>query len=157
MAHPVSLTGLSPREAITDAMYRVIIGLDTNNLELFDSGWVANGADASFEMNGNVVASLDAIHDNMFKVIGPLDTTHFINNVRVEYKDGADTAYLTASALAQHFGAGEGLAPEAKRLLSGSMYFIDLVKDEGDGLWKVKKWAMKLIWKEGDMNIVRPK
>lgn len=135
-------------------MYRVVIGLDTNDWPLFESGWA--GKDVVFEMNGNPSNGLDAIRDSIFTHIGPLDTTHFINNQRVDAQEGAKTAYLTAYALAQHYKTGEGIDPATKRLLSGSMYFIDLEKDGKDGLWKIKKWSMKIIWVEGDMSIVMP-
>jgi hypothetical protein len=59
---------------------------------------------------------------------------------------------MTAYAQAQHYRKGEGIQTDAKNLLSGSMYFLDLVK-EGE-LWKIKKWDMKLTWLQGDASIV---
>lgn len=153
MAHPIALTSLTPREAITDALYRAVIGLDANDLALFESAWV-QGKDACFDLNGTIFDGMEAICDNVFTLIGPLDTTHTISNVRVDVKEGADAAFMTAYALAQHYRVGEGNDPASKRLLSGSIYFIDLTKDSSDGLWKVKKWTMKIIWVEGDMSIV---
>jgi len=34
------------------------------------------------------------------------------------------------------------------------MYFVELVKDEKDGLWKVTHWTIKSIWNEGDRSIM---
>ena len=79
-----------------------------------------------------------------------MDTTHIISNVRVDIKDGASTASLTAKAIAQHCPPDKGGEPDSLYLMTGAMYFIDLVKNEGDGLWKAKKWVMKLIWRQGD-------
>lgn len=152
MSYSTTLANLSQRDAIADALYRVVIGIDTNDKALFNSGFISN--DVVFEMNGNRMEGLDVIHENMFSNVGPLDTTHFISNVRVDAKEGAETASMTAYALAQHYKPGEGMMPDTKRLLSGSMYWIDVVKDGESGLWKVKSWIMKIIWVEGDMSIV---
>lgn len=153
MNHPINLTTLPPREAIVDALYRAIIGLDTNNYALFESAWI-DRQDVVFEMDGNAMNGLDVIEENIFKNIGPLDTTHFLTNIRIEAKDGADSATVTTYALAQHYKAGEGKVPDTKRLLSGSMYSVDVVKDKGTDLWKIKTWNMKIVWTEGDMSIV---
>lgn len=155
MNNPISVNSFSPRDAITDSIYRAVIGLDTNDLTLFESAWI-NKEDAVFTMNGSSTKGLDAINDSTFKHIGPLDTTYFITNTRISMENGANAAVLTAYALAQHYKTGEGFTPDAKRLLSGSMYQIDVVKDEKDGLWKMKEWAMKIVWVEGDMSIVMP-
>ncbi|KAF2228735.1 hypothetical protein EV356DRAFT_497516 [Viridothelium virens] len=154
MTQPIALASLETKDAIIDPLYRCLIGLDSNDRGIFESAW-AKG-EAAFDMNGNVMDGMDAINTNMFEHIGPLDTQHMISNVRVDHKDGADQAYMTAYALAQHYRAGEGMDPGTKRLLSGASYSIDVIKDSGDGLWKIKRWTMKLIWVEGDMSIVRP-
>lgn len=153
MNHPINLTALPTREAIVDPLYRAVIGLDTNDHALFESAWVDRQS-AVFEMNGNAMNGLDSIEENIFNHIGPLDTTHYITNVRIDAKEGADTAAVTAYALAQHYKTGEGQDPSTKRLLSGSMYSLDVMKDEGSDLWKIKKWIMKFVWVEGDMSIV---
>lgn len=155
MNNPIKVKTFTTSEAIIDPLYRAVIGLDTNDLKLFESAFI-NKKDAVFEMDGYAMEGLDVIHDNVFKGIGPLDTTHFITNTRVQVEDGADTAVLTAYALAQHYRSGEGADPATKRLLSGSMYHVDVVKDNADDLWKIKKWAMKIVWLEGDKSIVAP-
>jgi hypothetical protein len=38
MENLVTLTNLSPREAVADALYRCTLGADTNNHDLFASG-----------------------------------------------------------------------------------------------------------------------
>ena len=49
MAQPIYLSSLSPREAITDAMVRALVGCDRNDAALFNSAWL--NEDASFEIN----------------------------------------------------------------------------------------------------------
>jgi hypothetical protein len=40
MAYILNLSGLTPREAITDALYRAVIGFDRNDIAAFDSAFV---------------------------------------------------------------------------------------------------------------------
>ncbi|KAH6888504.1 hypothetical protein B0T10DRAFT_488305 [Thelonectria olida] len=145
--------GLSDREAIPDALYRSIIGLDANDQTTFQSAW---HKDATFVFDGTPpTEGLDAILATTFQFIGAgLDTTHMVSNVRVDVKDGANTAKMTAHALAQHYRKGEGRNPKAPRFLTGNMYWIDAAKDESSGVWKMTKFEMKVIWCEGDGSIV---
>ncbi|KAF5012499.1 hypothetical protein FDECE_1452 [Fusarium decemcellulare] len=144
---------LSDREAIPDALYRSIIGLDTNDQTIFESAW---HKDAVFIFDGNpAIETLDGILATTFKLIGSsLDTTHMVSNVRIDVKDGADTAALTAHALAQHYRKGEGRNPQASRFLTGSLYNVDLVKDKSEGLWKITRFELNVIWNEGDPSIL---
>ena len=154
MALPTSLSSLGVREAITDALYRGVLGLDTNDKALFDSAFTQ---DASFDLNGSVMSGLEAIHTGCYDTISKLDTTHFISNVRVNVRDGDSTASMTTSALAQHYPHKQGTEPGAKRLLTGSLYFLELVKDDKDGLWRIKDWKLQLIWAEGDWGVMTGK
>lgn len=152
MSFPSSLPSLSLREAITDAAYRCVLGLDTADVALFDSAF---HQDATFELNGNVMDGLAAIHSNCYDSISKLDTTHFLSNIRVNMVDNSETkATVTASALAQHYRSGQGNKPDTSHLMSGSLYFMDVDKDAKDGLWKIKSWKMKLIWTEGDWGVM---
>jgi len=145
--------GLPDRESITDTLYRSVFGLDTADQATFETAW---HKDATFIYDSSPPADgLDTILATVFKYVGEgLDTTHFVTNVRVEVKDGADTATATAHALAQHYRRGEGRDPKAPRYLTGNMYFVELAKDGSDGLWKIKNFDLKVIWREGDPSIV---
>ncbi|KAJ5894811.1 hypothetical protein N7495_006502 [Penicillium taxi] len=140
---------LDDRSAITDALYRCILGLDTNDSKLFDSAFAL---DASFSINGRVSQGLPAIHTDCFDLISKLDTTHFVTNIRINIE--GDKATLTASALAQHFPGSKGMAPDQSRLLTGSLYWAELVKDGADGLWKIEAVNMKSKWVEGDWAVL---
>jgi len=156
MSHPHTLTSLTPREAITDALYRAVIGFDSNDISIFNSAFA--GEDVIFELNDGhtrVVNGLSAIHTQVLDQVGPMDTTHMISNVRVAVKDGAGTASLTAYALAQHCPPGRGKEPDGPKFLVGGEYWIDLVRDEGDGLWKIKKWVLNVIWRQGDASVMQ--
>lgn len=138
-----------------DALHRATIGIDTNDAEMFNSAWI-NREDAVFEINGNATKGLDEIHKNMFAGVGPLTTMHYTTNIRLDHKEGANTASITANAMNQHFRPGESLPGNGRGFLAGSWYWLDMVKDSSSGVWKIKKWAMKVVWGEGDMSIVMP-
>ncbi|KAF4962265.1 hypothetical protein FSARC_9654 [Fusarium sarcochroum] len=143
----------SDREAVPDALYRSILGLDTNDKEMFQSAW---HKDASFVFDGTPpTEGIDAILNTTFAFVGAaLDTTHMVSNVRIDLKDGSDTAKFTAHALARHYRKGEGKNPKAPRFLTGNIYFVDVARDESDGVWKMKKLEIKMVWCEGDASLL---
>lgn len=154
MPVPISLSpGLSAREAIADAIYRCVVGLDTDDSALFSSAFTK---DAVFDLNGNVMNGLDAINAQCFATVSKLDTTHFINNIRINIA-GESEASATCSALAQHYRPGEGVKPGATSLLTGCLYWLEFVKDDGEGLWKVKTWKLKAVWRSGDPSVFASK
>jgi len=73
--------------------------------------------------------------------------------VRVELKDGASDAKLTAYGLAQHAAPGTGSKDDGPKYLTGSRYFLDLVK--ADGTWKISKFRMRVVWTQGDPAILQ--
>lgn len=153
MTQPIILRSTSPTDAVADALYRAVIGLDNNDHKLWNSAWV-EGNDMTFAMGDNVMDSRETIETNIFKPIGALVTHHNISNVRVDLESRAETAYMTCYAIAQHKRPDTGLDPKAAKLTSGATYAVDVVKDCGDGLWKLRKWSMQLVWLEGDASIV---
>lgn len=98
---------------------------------------------------------LESIRKGLLDFIGPMDTTHLISNVRVDFKDRAGEAKLGCYALAQHCLPGEGMVTDGKKYLVASEYSIDLLKDEKDGLWKIKEWIIKFIWAQGDASVLQ--
>jgi hypothetical protein len=106
MSHSHILSSLTEREAITDALYRAIIGFDSNDIAIFNSAF--SGEDVEFVFKGTPISGLDAVRTQFPDFVGPMDTMHMISNVRVEVKDGASTASLNAYALAQHCPPGRG-------------------------------------------------
>ena len=143
---------LTDREAVADALYRCVGGLDTADSALFNSAFTG---DAVFDLNGTIMDGLDAINEQCYASVSKLDTTHFLTNVRINVVD--DKAEVTCSALAQHYRPGQGMQAGASRMLAGSLYWVDLVKDGTDGLWKMKYWKLKPTWGEGDWGVVTGK
>lgn len=151
----ISLTALTLREAITDALYRAFMGIDRNDISVFNSAFA--GEDVTFELQpgDRIINGLSTIHAQLLDHVGPMDTTHMTSNVRVDIKDGADTAFLTAYALGQHCPPGKGKEPDAPKYLVGGENWVDLIRDEGDGLWKIKKWVLNVIWRQGDASVMQ--
>lgn len=89
----------------------------------------------------------------MFQKAFVLVTTHITSNIRIKMKDSADTASMTAHALSYHVRPEDTLKPEDTSYTAASLYSIDLVKDD-DGLWKFKKWEMRILWTTGDKAIL---
>lgn len=153
MSLPHLLTSLTEREAITDALYRALIGFDTYDVSIFNSAWI--GQDVVFQLNDTVYNGLDAIRTQLLDFAGPLDTMHMTSNIRVDVKDGASTASLTAYAQNQHCLPGTGADPNSPKFLAASTYSLDLVKDKKDGVWKIEKWIMKVVWTQGDNSVMQ--
>jgi hypothetical protein len=152
---PQILPSLSPREAIADALYRAAIASDHHDFTLFNSAWA--GEDVSMEIhddNKRVIQGLSSIRINVLNKVGPMDTTHNISMVRVNYQDGADTASLTATSTAQHASSGTGRDPNGTKYTVGGEYSVDLVKDEA-GIWKIKKLVLNVIWTSGDASLMQ--
>lgn len=94
--------------------------------------------------------------DDFFRKLFDLVTTHTISNIRIELKDGADTASMTAHALSYHVRPDDALTQEDTSYTASSLYDIDLGKDADDGLWKIQKWGIKVLWTKGDRAVLHP-
>jgi hypothetical protein len=152
MADPVTLPALSPREAVADALHRCILGIDSNNRDLFESSCLKN--ESMTVVAGPItIEGWTAISD-FFRKVFVLVTTHVTSNIRIELEDGADTASMTAHAIAYHVRPEEALKLEDTSYTAACLYFMDLVRDGNDGLWKIKKWEIKILWTTGDKAVL---
>ncbi|KAI1742628.1 hypothetical protein F4680DRAFT_411255 [Xylaria scruposa] len=152
-ALPAALPGLTDREAIADALHRVVLAFDHGDEALLLSA-VTN--DVTAEVSGSPPASgIAALKAAVFdRVAFSLDTTHFLSNIRVSVESGASTAQVSCSALAQHVRKGKGFEPGPHKFTSGGMYLCDVVKEEASGLWKIKTWKAKIVWVDGDPAVM---
>lgn len=85
-----------------------------------------------------------------------LVTSHVTSNVRVEVKEGADSASLTNHTLAYHVLPEDTFKKEDTSYTVSCLYSMDLVKNATDGLWKIKKWDFNILWTTGDRAITSP-
>lgn len=141
----------SDREAINDAIYRAVTGIDSNDADLFDSAITDS---ARFDLNGKTMQGREAVHARMFGPVSALDTTHLVTNIRVHVGEGGSAASATASALAQHYRGGQGAESAASRYMAGVLYWVDLVKDGEDGLWRAEHWKIRTVWGRGDRGVM---
>ncbi|KAJ4987624.1 hypothetical protein SVAN01_06937 [Stagonosporopsis vannaccii] len=152
MATQALPTALTPREAAVDALHRCILGIDSNNWALFESAcltneemvWIGGG----FDITG--WAAIRELFQRLFTIV----TTHTISNIRVQLEDGEDAAFITAHAISYHIRPEDAFTSEDTSYTASSLYSIDLVKGEADGLWKIKKWEAKVLWTTGDRGVL---
>ncbi|KAF3763364.1 hypothetical protein M406DRAFT_340956 [Cryphonectria parasitica EP155] len=142
---------LTGREAIVDAAYRVLLGFDTNDPELFTSAFAE---EATFDLSGRVTQGRDAILSDLFHDrVSKLDTMHYLTNIRINITDGDTRARMSASMLAQHCFGGEGMKADGAKYLAGGLCVIEFVKVEGEALWKVTSWKIHVHWADGDSSV----
>ena len=110
MALPAKLSpSPSDREAIADTLARFCLGMDTNDVELFDSAFTS---DAFWDLSGKKVNGLDAIHKECYYYnIVRLDTTHMVSNTRINIDASGETATMTCLYVAWHWPGGQGMHP----------------------------------------------
>ncbi|ELR03052.1 hypothetical protein VC83_05154 [Pseudogymnoascus destructans] len=126
--------------------------MDSNNRNLFESACLKN-EDMTIIIGPATISGWPTINEFFDKVFA-LTTTHITSNIRVELEDGADTAKMTAHALSYHARTEDAVKMENTSYTVGSLYDIDLVRDGGDGLWKIKRWELKSQWTTGDKAVL---
>ncbi|RDW87963.1 hypothetical protein BP5796_03657 [Coleophoma crateriformis] len=90
----ISLPSPSDRDAIEDILRRMIIGLDTNDPEMFD---YAQAEDAIWELHIRTLQSPKDIHKQSYDMeIVNLDTTHYVSNIRNYMTDDGARASVSA-------------------------------------------------------------
>lgn len=152
MAAITSLPNLTPREGVIDAIHRCFTGMDTNDHELYESACLQDES-MTVVIGPTTVQGWKAIREFSEKVFH-IVTSHAITNIRVALEDGAETASVTASAMAFHLRPAEAFTPEDTSYTSASVYRFEVVKDSKDGLWKIKRWEFQVLWTVGDPTVM---
>jgi len=153
MADKFMLTSLSPREAVADALHRFVLGADSDNRELLESACLKDES-MEFIGGGFHVKGWTAINE-LFQRLFTLITTHTVSNPRIELKD-EHTAFMTAHLISYHVRPEDALKPEDTSYTASTLYSLDLVKSSSDGLWKIKKWDIRVLWTTGDIKVLHP-
>jgi hypothetical protein len=153
-SYPITLSSLTPREAITDALLRCFNGIDHNDVTAFESAFVGEDIHLSHSIVPVPFTSLTALKAGLFARVGPMDTSHVLTNVRIDYKDGQDTASMKAFALCQHALPGLGKQPDGAKYATCVDYTVDVVKGKEDGLWKIYKAVLDVVWTQGDHSVM---
>ena len=150
--------GLTDREAITDAIVRLVLSIDDGDAELLSSTITDDMVMDLTGLNESGFAyrpfvGKEMVVQGLMKAVGTsLDTTHHVSNFRIDL--GIDSAKLDCYALAQHFRRGEGLSSKSNDcFLAGNKYHSIVVREEG--VWKVKRLEVKAAWTYGDGSVMK--
>ncbi|OAK96658.1 hypothetical protein IQ06DRAFT_359004 [Phaeosphaeriaceae sp. SRC1lsM3a] len=127
MADVATLTALTPREAVADALYRCLIGIDSNNIDLFESACLQT-EDMTVVAGPIDIKGWTAIRE-FFQRVFTLMTTHITSNIRIELENGGNTASMTAHAIAYHIRPEDALKREDTSYTGSCLYHLDLVKN----------------------------
>ncbi|MFE3201381.1 nuclear transport factor 2 family protein [Embleya sp. NPDC059237] len=143
---------LRDRAEIVDALLRFGLGFDLKDRDLFRSAFTP---DAEFDfrpvaaelgLEVPVMVGIEAIEAVHFNPDVRLDTTHTVDNTRIEITD--DRARLTALVEAQHLPTGD----HTRHLLLKNRYAVDLVRT-GDA-WAMRHLYVENIWRTGDPKVL---
>lgn len=155
MSSPYAPPPLTPREAVTEVLYRCLHAIDSNDKDGFNSSFVQT-EELTFEELSSEAApmlhlvgwsSFSAFMQQLFDII----TTHTTSNVLVEFQD-ADTAILKCTSVAYHVRPENVAATQETSFTGYSLYTLTIVKD--GGAWKIKRWEIKLSRSTGDLASV---
>jgi ketosteroid isomerase-like protein len=146
------------RSEITDVLYRYAAAIDNGDLELLASALVEDvvidpsrlGARIGIEQSP--MRGRGVVAKSLMQMLGPLDTSHIVSNVRVAV-DG-DTAIAQAYVMAQHFRPGEGARPRPERphILYVNKYEAALVRRAKT--WLISHITIDNAWADGDATAV---
>lgn len=144
------------RLEITDALHRFAFGLDHN-----DPGTLASALteDCTFDFTPAAsklgidfpkLTGRDKVVSSVLSLIGPLDTSHTVSNVRV--KVNGDSATLYAYVMAQHFMPGDGPRRGTENALLMNRYYCEAMRDGQQ--WRLRRVKIDNAWAEGDPEIL---
>jgi hypothetical protein len=144
------------RYEIADALHRFAFGLDHGDADSLSSA-LAEDCVLDFRPAGRKLGldfpkltGRQGIVDALLPLLGPLDTSHTVNNLQIEVSE--DSATLYGYVLAQHFMPREGSRPGAENALLMNRYDCDLVRD--GQRWRFKRMVIDNAWAQGNPEIL---
>ena len=148
---------LEDRQAITDVLFRVAVGIDLADAELLattvtDDAVVDLGpATRKIGLDFPVAEGSQRAIRTYLQAVGYLDTSHSITNMCVSL-DG-DTATADCYVMAQHFLPGEGSRPDrTAHALEMNLWAAAFLRTaEG---WRIRRLDVENAWFEGDPSIL---
>lgn len=88
-----SLSSLTEREGVADALYRMVESFDNNDFDLLKS---ASVSDISVDLNGTVFDNLEAIRTQLLAGVGPMVSTSFSYHCRKELHSQKQSRFFRA-------------------------------------------------------------
>jgi len=144
------------RYEIADALHRYAFGLDHGDADSLAST-LTEDCVLDFRPAGKKLGldfprlnGRQAILDALIPLLGPLDTSHTVNNLQIEISE--DSATLYCYVLAQHFMPREGCRPGSENALLMNRYDCELVRDSEK--WRFKRMTIDNAWAQGNPEIL---
>jgi hypothetical protein len=144
------------RYEIADALHRFAFGLDHGDADSLASALTEDclldfrPAGRKLGLDFPKLTGRQAIVDALIPLLGPLDTSHTVNNLQIDV--GEDSATLYAYVMSQHFMPREGPRPGTENALLMNRYDCDLVRD--DQKWRFKRMVIDNAWAQGNPEIL---
>ena len=144
------------RYEIADALHRFAFGLDHGDADSLSSALTEDcildfrPAGRRLGLDFPKLTGRQAIVDTLIPLLGPLDTSHSVNNLQIEVGD--DLATLYGYVMAQHFMPREGSRPGTENALLMNRYDCELVRDGQK--WRFKRIAIDNAWAQGNPEIL---
>lgn len=145
---PAVLPDLTPREAITDTIHRIITAWDRQDEALLRSAMAKNAVFILGEYKQN---GIEEIIEKNFAHVSSMGTTHSLSALRIHII--GETAQATCTAVSMHVPTGTGMQPEHKHFQVGSLYDMHLERAH-DGQWLLNEWKLTPVWANGDQSIM---
>ena len=144
------------RYEIADALNRFAFGLDHGDADSLSSALTEDcvldfrPAGRRLGLDFPKLTGRQAIVDTLIPLLGPLDTSHSVNNLQIEVGD--DLATLYGYVMAQPFMPREGSCPGTENALLMNRYDCELVRN--GQRWRFKRIAIDNAWAQGNPEIL---
>jgi hypothetical protein len=144
------------RYEIADALHRFAFGLDHGDADSLSSALTEDcvldfrPAGKKLDLDFPRLEGRKAIVEALLPLLGPLDTSHTVNNLQIEISE--DSATLYCYVLAQHFMPREGPRPGTENALLMNRYDCQLVRD-GEK-WCFRQMIIDNAWAQGNPEIL---
>jgi hypothetical protein len=144
------------RYEIADALHRFAFGLDHGDSDSLASA-LTDDCVLDFRPAGKKVGlefpkltGRQAIVDALIPLLGPLDTSHTVNNLQIEISEDSATVY--AYVMAQHFMPRQGPRPGSENALLMNRYDGQLIRDGQK--WRFRQIIIDNAWAQGNPEIL---
>jgi SnoaL-like domain len=144
------------RDEIADTLHRYAFGLDHGDADSLASAFVEDcifdfrPAGRKLGIDFPKLSGREAIVNALIPLLGPLDTSHTVNNLQIEIID--DSATLYAYVMSQHFMPREGCRRGSENALLMNRYDCELVRDGQK--WRFKRVTIDNAWAQGNPEIL---
>lgn len=144
------------RYEIADALHRYAFGLDHGDADSLASAFTEDcifdfgPAGKKLELNFPILTGRQAIVDALIPLLGPLDTSHTVNNLQIEVSDASATLY--AYVMSQHFMPRQGARGGSEHALLMNRYDCELLRDGRK--WRLNRVTIDNAWAQGNPQIL---